>query len=42
MKKITTEELIKKYPKIFEPYEGNPGNVNWGGVPNGWLPTKKE
>lgn len=35
---ITTEELIKKYPKIFEDYEGNPGGCNWYGVPNGWLP----
>jgi len=35
---MTTEELIQKYPKIFAPYEGNPGNVNWYGVPSGWLP----
>lgn len=36
--KITTEEIITKYPKIFEDYQGNPGKVNWYGVPNGWLP----
>jgi hypothetical protein len=35
---ITTEELIQKYPKIFEDYEGNPDRVNWYGVPDGWLP----
>lgn len=34
----TTDELIKKYPKIFQQYEGNPGMVNWHGVPEGWLP----
>jgi hypothetical protein len=34
---ITTEELIAKYPKIFQQYEGNPGMVNWYGVPDGWL-----
>lgn len=37
MKKMTTENLIQKYPKIFEQYEGNPGMVNWYGVPQGWL-----
>jgi hypothetical protein len=36
---ITTEELIQKYPKIFQDYEGNPGRVNWYGVPDGWLPV---
>lgn len=36
--KITIEELIAKYPKIFKDYEGNPGRVNWSGVPKGWLP----
>lgn len=36
---ITTEQLIAKYPKIFQDYEGNPGMVNWYGVPNGWLPV---
>jgi len=36
--KITTEDIIAKYPKIFEDYQGNPGRVNWHGVPNGWLP----
>ena len=35
---MTTEEIIQKYPKIFEQYEGNPGMVNWYGVPKGWLP----
>jgi hypothetical protein len=35
---MTTKELILKYPKIFAPYEGNPDNVNWYGVPKGWLP----
>lgn len=36
---MTTEEIIAKYPKIFEDYEGNPGRVNWYGVPDGWLPV---
>jgi len=35
---ITTEQLIQKYPKIFEDYQGNPGRINWHGVPDGWLP----
>jgi hypothetical protein len=35
---MKTEELIAKYPKIFQPYEGNPRNVNWYGVPKAWLP----
>ncbi len=34
---MTVEELIKKYPKIFEPYEGNPYEVNWHGLPIGWV-----
>lgn len=34
---MTTEEIIAKYPKIFQSYEGNPENVNWHGVPKGWL-----
>jgi hypothetical protein len=38
MASITTEELIAKYPKIFQDYEGNPGRVNWHGVPDAWLP----
>lgn len=38
MAKITTEEIITKYPKIFEDYQGNPGRVNWYGVQEGWLP----
>jgi len=37
-KQITTEKIIAKYPKIFEDYQGNPGRVNWHGVPEGWLP----
>ena len=36
---MTTRELIEKYPKIFQQYEGNPGMVNWFGVPDGWLPV---
>lgn len=36
---ITTKELIAKYPKIFQQYEGNPGMVNWLDVPKGWLPN---
>ena len=39
MEKITTDALIAKYPKIFKPYDGNPGDVNWHGVPEGWLST---
>lgn len=35
---MTTQKLIQKYPKIFQDYEGNPGMVNWHGVPEGWLP----
>jgi hypothetical protein len=35
---ITTAEIITKYPKIFQDYEGNPGRSNWYGVPKGWLP----
>jgi hypothetical protein len=35
---MTTKEIIAKYPKIFETYNGNPGDVNWFGVPEGWLP----
>ena len=35
---MTTQEIIQKYPKIFVPYEGNPMDVNWHGVPKGWLP----
>ena len=30
------KELIKKYPKIFKDYEGNPYRVNWD-CPEGWL-----
>lgn len=28
-------EIIEKYPKIFQDYEGNPGRVNWD-CPLGW------
>ena len=28
-------QIIKKYPKIFQMYEGNPGGVNWSIEP-GW------
>ena len=28
-------KIIKKYPKIFQPYEGNPYGVNWE-LPEGW------
>lgn len=35
---MTTQELVNKYPKIFQDYEGNPEKVNWSGVPKGWLP----
>jgi hypothetical protein len=38
MEKITLEQILRKYPKIFEPYKGNPGGINWTGVPEGWLP----
>lgn len=34
---ITTEQIITKYPKIFQDYEGNPGRCNWMDVPEGWL-----
>jgi hypothetical protein len=34
---ITTTEIIQKYPKIFQDYEGNPHRVNWYDVPDGWL-----
>jgi len=33
---MTQEELINKYPKIFQNYEGNPDRCNWD-VPNGWI-----
>lgn len=32
-----TEQLIEKYPKIFQESEGN-RRSNWHGVPRGWLP----
>jgi len=28
-------DIIKKYPKIFKDYKGNPGRVNWS-CPKGW------
>jgi hypothetical protein len=33
----TLEQLIEKYPKIFQDYEGNPGRCNWD-VPPIWVP----
>lgn len=39
---MKTEDLIKKYPKIFQDYEGNPGGVNWFGCPSGWLPIVED
>jgi hypothetical protein len=36
-KQITIEELIEKYPKIFQDYNGNPARVNWLGLPKGWV-----
>ena len=35
---MKTEDLINKYPKIFQSYVGNPNGINWHGVPEGWLP----
>lgn len=34
---MTQEQLLQKYPKIFKPYAGNPFNVNWSGLPDGWI-----
>lgn len=34
---MTHSELIQKYPKIFQQYEGNPGMVNWLDLPEGWI-----
>ena len=31
------DELIAKYPKIFQDYHGNPGQCNWRGLPDGWI-----
>lgn len=39
---MTTQEIIAKYPKIFEDYESNPRQCNWYGVPKGWLPIIDE
>ena len=33
---ITVKELISKYPNIFQNYVGNPGQVNWLDLPDGW------
>lgn len=35
---MTHKELIEKYPKIFQMYEGNPSGVNWG-IPEAWIPV---
>jgi len=35
-KKLKIEELIRKYPLIFETYPGNPNGINWYGLPEGW------
>ena len=35
---MTLQELIQKYPKIFENYEGNPYGVNWE-APKAWIPV---
>lgn len=35
---MTLKELIQKYPKIFESYDGNPYGVNWE-APKAWLPV---
>jgi len=35
---MTIEQLLNKYPKIFQDYEGNPGKVNYTGIPQGWIP----
>lgn len=35
---MTLDQLIEKYPKIFEDYEGNPNRVNWY-CPEGWIPV---
>lgn len=37
MRVKSMDEIIKKYPKIFQVYEGNPEGVNWHGVREGWL-----
>lgn len=34
---MTIEELIDKYPKIFQDYDGNPGRCNWLDLPTGWI-----
>lgn len=35
---MTHKELIEKYPKIFQMYEGNPSGINWG-IPKAWIPV---
>lgn len=34
---MTTKELIENHPRIFQPYGGNPFNVNWMDLPKGWV-----
>lgn len=36
---MTIQELIQKYPKIFQDYEGNPDQCNWLDLPKGWIPV---
>ena len=36
---LTINDVIKKYPKIFQDYKGNPGGVNWKDIPDGWVPV---
>jgi hypothetical protein len=38
-KQLKIEELIRKYPLIFETYPGNPMGINWYGLPEGWIPV---
>lgn len=33
---MTQNQLMEKYPRIFQPYEGNPYGVNWE-VPDAWI-----
>jgi hypothetical protein len=34
---MTIEDLINKYPKIFQDYVGNPERCNWD-IPKSWIP----
>ena len=36
---MNIKELIEKYPKIFVPYEGNPGYINYLDLPEMWIPV---